>query len=64
MKNETDTKNITNAMCNFYTYFQRFLILLQTTSTPMNRQTSPSRRDFGVILGSFWGRVAALGGLL
>ena len=20
MKNETDTKNITNAMCNFYTY--------------------------------------------
>ena len=25
MKNETDTKNITNAMCNFYTYFQHFL---------------------------------------
>ena len=25
VKNETDTKNITNAMCNYYTYFQHFL---------------------------------------
>ena len=44
-----------------YTFSQGFLILLQITGAHKNRHKESSRRDFGVILSIFWGRLATLG---